>query len=155
MKASQTSFRFPLLGFTPDPNLGEFGYVFPDLESLTVCRAYTLKLGMPDGLELVDAGGARWKVRAVEKVRRYGPLASWLIAATLNWQRYLVDYDLEPLPAMTLAEVKDRVCAEVQVFGDLDDYNEEHEAETAARIARIRAAKTIARVAELADWDGF
>jgi hypothetical protein len=56
---------------------------------------------MADGIELIDADGARWKVQTVEKVRRYGPLASCLIAATLNWQRYLVDYDLEPLPDVT------------------------------------------------------
>lgn len=155
MKASQTSFRFPLLGFAPDSNLGEIGHVFPDLDSLTVCRAYTLKLGMPDGLELIDATGARWKLQTVEKVRRHGPLASWLIAAPLNWQRYRVDYELEPLPAMTLAEVKDRVCAEVQVFGDLDDYTDEYQAETAARISRIRRAKTIAQVAKLTEWEGF
>ena len=155
MKASQTRFRFPLIGFTPDPDLGEFGYVFPDLESLTVCRAYTLKLGMPDGLELIDAGGARWKVKTVEKVRRHGPLALWLVAATLNWQRYVVDYDLEPLPPVTLAELQDRVCAEVQVFGGLDDYIDEHEAETAARIDKIRKAKTIAQVATLTEWEGF
>lgn len=155
MKASQTRFRFPLLGFTPDSELGEFGYVFPDLESLTVCRAYTLKLGMPEGLELIDAGGARWKVRAIEKVRRHGPLALWLIAAPLNWQRYRVDYDLEPLPAVTLAEVQERVCAEMQVFGGLDNPSEADQAHTAATLAKIRSAKTIARVAELSEWEGF
>jgi hypothetical protein len=155
MKASQTCFRFPLLGFTPDPGLGEIGYVFPDLESLTVCRAYTLKLGMPEGLELIDAGGARWKVRAVEKVRRHGPLGWWLIGAPLNWQRYRVDYELEPLPAVTLAEVQDRVCAEVQMFGDLDNPSEADQAHTAATVAKIRRAKTIAKVAELSEWKAF
>ena len=155
MKASETRFRFPLLGFMPEADLGEIGHVFPDLDSLTVCRAYTLKLRMPDGMELIDATGARWKVKTVDKVRRHGPLASWLIAAALNWQRYRVDYELEPLPALTLAEVKDRVCAEVQVFGDLDGPTEDDKAETAAQISRIRRAKTIAQVAKLTEWEGF
>jgi hypothetical protein len=155
MKASEAQFRFPLLGFSPDPNLGELGYMFPDLESLTICRGYTLKTRTPDDLELVDAGGARWKVKRVEKRSRYGPLAFWLVAATLNWQRYRVEYDLEPLPAMTLADVQERVCAVEQAFGDLDDYTEEYAAETAARLAKIRKAKSIARVAKLAEWEGF
>jgi hypothetical protein len=51
--------------------------------------------------------------------------------------------------------VKDRACAEVQVFGDLDDHTEEHPADTGARIPRISAAKTITEVAKLSEWEGF
>ena len=143
------------LGLVPHPDLGEFGHVFYDLDDLTICDANTLKGGAPERLDLIDAEGRRWAVRSVVRVGRAGGFLPWVLGALVGWNRYRLDYELEAAQPVTLDYVKDRVGAVEQVFGNLDDYTEEHEAETADRLAKIRRAKTISRVAKLTEWGGF
>lgn len=155
MKASEAKFRYPVLGFTPSKDYGEFGWQFRDLDSLTVDSAQGAQSRAPIPPELIDANGQRWTVKSWRKVGRYGALFPWLLGGASGWNRYRGDYDLEPLPAVTLEQVQDRVCAVLTVFGEADDYTPEHEAETAALLAKIRKATSISRIAKLADWDGF
>lgn len=110
MKASQEAFAFPILGFVRDPKLGLLTWRFVNWDSLSICTAHQWRTRRPASLELIDVRGSRWKVTSARNVGRPGRLVPWLFASLLTWHSYRLEYEIEPLPSATLAEVKDLVC---------------------------------------------
>lgn len=143
VQAHEVDWRFPVLGFTPDGQM----WGFQDLESLTVCDAHVMKDGDPMGMELVDAGGRSWRVvsmRGTERVKRRGwDLLNFL--APVPWR---LEYELEPVPEMTLDEVQRRACKAFE--SERPEYEAHDEMHLyAAELAKIRSARSVAEIYDL------
>ncbi|WP_249778116.1 hypothetical protein [Phenylobacterium glaciei] len=152
MKTAEAGFRFPVLGFTPEPEI----WAFPDMDTLTSCGPRTLKDNMQLGMELVDADGRRWIVRSVTRI---GRAESWL-ASVLSLLLYAkmqsrIEHELEAVEPMSLDEVKARAYALLEAFPE--DYGQYHESDNmlAPLLAEVRAAKDIASLPELLGLDSF
>ena len=74
MKVSEVAFEFPVMGLGADNDV----WGFRDYRELTTCGRRTLRDDMQKDLELVDAGGRRWKVTAVRRLGRHRSLLPWL-----------------------------------------------------------------------------
>jgi hypothetical protein len=143
---NQPHFRYPLLAFTSDLDM----WVFESEEELTTCGPLTLRDHMQDGMEVVDAEGRSWRVRSM---RRLGPARISL--RTILRRLSKIEHLWEELPSLTLAELKDRVCASVAAHADCQLHFPDDTAELAARQADVRAADSIAAICELSGLDNF
>jgi hypothetical protein len=140
--------EFPLVAFEPKggvsscPNLKEF--TLADLRAVDDC--------LQIGIEVVDSGGAAWRIRGVDIVGRKG----------FFFAQFTIIHDLEPLPPVSLQAVQERVCTSLDAdprsyFGDELIYLDPEDRSTLAEpeeyaklmITRIRAARSIAGVCQL------
>jgi hypothetical protein len=151
MKTAQVDFQFPLIGFTPDKDV----WGFPDRDALTTSGPGSIKEGKPIGMELVDNGGRRWKVLSVTRVGRKGALIPWALGALLSTPQHRIDYELEAMPAITMAEVKARASAGVEAFPLYWAEPSEVETELPAFIAKVEAADSVAELFDLIGLDWF
>jgi len=117
MDASQP--HCPAVGFQRDGNIA----CFPDRESLIRTDSWTLKTGDYDGMELVDACGASWRVRAVKLLGRDGPLWRRPIDFICGYG-FHIELDLEPLPPVPFRELVERICRTAAAHPDFF-YDEE------------------------------
>jgi len=62
--SSDIDFSFPVLGFTRDRE----NWGFANRDKLTKCGPRTLKENTQEGMELIDAGGRRWRVKSIRRV---------------------------------------------------------------------------------------
>jgi hypothetical protein len=106
-------------------------------------------------MELVDAEGRRWVVRSVRRTGRGKPLPAWLISHLLSTPQSRIEHELDAMAALTLDDVKARVCGSLEAFPQ--DYCHEDERDTvfAALLESVRAAKDIAALHELLGLDSF
>jgi hypothetical protein len=155
MKLSEVDISYPVVGFVRDRELGLLTWRFLDWDGLSACQGIYFDKGWAAGLQLIDARLNRWAVTSARKIGRPGHLAPWLIAKICGAQSYRIAYEVERLPSFSLTELQDLVCEDIEQFGEENDHLPEHYAETASRIARVRAASTVAEVMALADWDGM
>lgn len=147
MKTSEASFKFPVLGFTPDREI----WGFPDLDRLSKCGPRTLKEDAQNGMELIDASGHRWRVLST---RRTGRAGSWL-RLLLTWMpQSRIEHELEPLPDVELAEVQERARQALSLSRD-DYYGKEGQAEYKAMVRSIGKARSIAKIYDLLQPDTF
>jgi hypothetical protein len=152
MKTREADCHFPVLGFTPDREI----WGFPDLDTLTSCGPRTLKHNSQSGMELVDVEGRRWVVRSVRRTGRGEPLLAWLISHLLSTPQSRIEHDLDAMAALTLGEVKARVCASLEAFPqDYCHADEREDAIFAELLESVRAAKDIATIHELLGLDSF
>ncbi|HET9159622.1 MAG TPA: hypothetical protein VFN88_03345 [Caulobacteraceae bacterium] len=151
MKTSEVQFHFPVLGWTPDKDI----WAFPDLNTLTSCGPKTLKEDMQANMELVDIELRRWIVRSVHRKGRGKPFALWLISHVISTPQSRIEHELEPMPPVTLDEVKARVCEAMEenpgYYGDSDTVDEE----LRNQMAEVRAAGGVAEIIELLGLDSF
>ena len=149
MRSSETGFEFAILGFTPDQE----NWGFPDLERLTKCGPRTLKESMQDGMELIDAGGRRWRVLSVRRTGRAGSLFDLLPG--FGPPQLRVEQELEELPGLSLTEVQQRVRGSLETFKS--DYTgfEDGEAEFGSLLEKVSQARSIAELYELLQPDTF
>jgi hypothetical protein len=150
MKTAEAGFHFPVLGFTPDREI----WGFQDLDRLTKCGPRTLRGGMQVGMELVDANGRRWLVRSVRRTARAGSLLFHLLPF-LAAPQSRIEHELEPMPALSLDEVRRRASAAMEAYSD--DYYEgdEREAEFEPLLAKVKAAGSVAEIYEVLQPDTF
>ena len=151
MKTAQADCRFPVLGFTPDADV----WGFPDMDGLTSCGPRTLKKDMQSGMELVDADGRRWVVRSVRRTGRAGSLLPWLLRSLLATPQWRIEHELEPLPPVSLEEAQARVCAAMAAHPDYWCEEDERATVLPARLAEVRATKTIAGIHDRLGLDTF
>ena len=152
MKITEAGFAFPVFGFAPDDTLG---WQCDDLSGMMTAREPVFRLHWPKSLTLVDANGSRWAVKSVRRVGRSGSLFGWLVLAPLGKNRCRIEWDLEPLAPLSLADVQNLACDTTARFGEVDDWNEELEAETASEIAKIRNTRSSAEARPLLNWPSF
>jgi hypothetical protein len=152
MKITDAGFAFPVFGFEPGETLG---WQCDDLSGMVTAREPVFRLHWPKSLELVDANGSRWAVKSTRRTGRSGSLFWWLILAPLGKNRCQIEWDLEPMAPLSLAEVQNLACDTTARFGEVDDWNEELEAETAGEIAKIRATRNIAELVPILNWPSF
>lgn len=149
MKSSEVAFRFPVLGFTEDKE----NWGFADLDSLTKCGPRTLKENMQDGMELIDAGGRRWKVLGIRRTGRAGSLLS--LVPGFGPPQSRIEQDLEALPDLSLAQVQERMCASLTAFKSDHMGYEGDEAEFNALLAKVGRVRSIAALYKLLEPDTF
>jgi hypothetical protein len=152
VKTGEANFRFPILGFTPDKDI----WGFPDLNRLTSSGPRSLKENRHIGLELIDADGRRWVVRAVSCTGRAGPLLPWIIGTLLSaTPQSRVELELEPLTPVTLSEMQSRACASLEAFPDYYCEDDERETVLEPLLTKIKATTDIGQVYELLQPDTF
>ena len=147
MKTSEIDLAFPVIGFTVDEDV----WGFRDLRGLTTCGRRTLKKGMQDGMELVDSRGSRWRVSGIEKLGPSGPWWAWVIGQPL----YRIAQEVEPLPPLSLEEIKDRVCAAMLAHPLFWCEEEDQAAEMPVRLAEVRAVTSVAGLFDIMGLDTF
>jgi hypothetical protein len=151
MKTQDVDFQFPVLGFTPDEDI----WAFPDLNALTSCGRKTLREDMQANMELVDAGGRRWIVRAVRRTGRAQSLLMWIISHLISTPQSRIEHELEAMPPISIEETKKRVCASMRVFPGYYGDSDEVDADLEARIAEVRATKSNAEILDVLGLDSF
>ena len=149
MKSSEADLRFPVLGFTHDRE----NWGFPDLDRLTRCGPRTLKENLQDGMELIDAGGRRWKVLGIRRTGRAGSVLSLLPGFGPPQSR--IEQYVEPLPDLSLEEVRERSRESLETFKS--DYTgfDDDEAEFGLLLTKVGQAQSIAELYELLQPDTF
>ncbi|NEX91671.1 hypothetical protein [Caulobacter sp. 17J65-9] len=152
MKTAEAKFSFPVLGFTPDRDI----WGFQDLDALTTCGPLTLKKDMQLGMELIDSDGRRWVVRSVRRTGRKGRFPSWLLWTVLTAApQSRIEHDLDELTPVSLAEALERACAAIEASPDIYGPEGEDEETIETRVAKVRAAKSVAGVFDLIGLDTF
>lgn len=149
---TEAQFVFPVFGFEPEQILG---WQCDGPEGPAVIRENTFRVEKLRNLELVDASGRRWSLKSLRRLGRAGRLISWLLLTPLGSSRCRIEWDLEPMPPLSLTDVQDLACETTARFGEDDDWNDELKAETADLIARIRKARSIAELAPILNWPSF
>lgn len=151
MKSAEARFKFPVLGFTPDREI----WGFQDLNALTSCGPKTLKDDMQRGMELVDGDGRRWVVRSVRRTGRAEPLLLWLLSSVLSTPQSRIEQELDELEPVSLAEIKERVCASLEAFSQDYCADDEREEGLEPLLAQVRSADSVARIYDLTGLDNF
>lgn len=151
MKSTEIDFKYPILGFCKDGDV----WGFPDLNTLTSCGPRTLKKGMEDGLELVDAKQRRWVVRSIQRTGRGEPLWLWILSAMLSTRQSRIEQELEAMPPIPFDKLKERVVVWVEANSENFCLSDEIETELKPLIAKVRAAKTNKRIFDLLGLDSF
>jgi hypothetical protein len=148
MKSGDVGLRFPVLGFTPDRE----NWGFPDLDRLTKCGPRTLKERMQDGMELIDADCRRWRVLSIQRTGRTG---SWLMALLTASPQSRIVQELEELPAVSLADVQQRMRESLENFRA--DYIglEGGESEFSILLEKVSRTRSIAEIYDLLQPDTF
>ena len=151
MKTPEIKFRFPVLGFTPDQ---EF-WGFPDLNTLTSCGPLTLKDNKQAGMELIDADGRRWIVRSIQRTGRAQPILRWLVAHAVSTPQSRIEQEMDKLPSVSIAEIQARACASLEAFPEDYCADDERAEVLEPLLAKVRSAKSVARIFELLGLDSF
>ena len=102
MKSAEVDFKFPVLGILENHYMEHFY----NRDLLTRYAKAPWKGGWLTGMELIDAGGRKWVARSSRKIGTLGPP---IIKFLFGWEVRL-EHDVEPLPSVTLDEVRERVC---------------------------------------------
>ena len=106
-------FDFPILGFTPDGDLGGF----PSLAEFRRCNEHGLKTRRDVGMVLCDDLGRTWTITDVRSLGLQGSaLKRGLARVFASFRIYTVEYTLEPGDTLSLEEIKARVCAAIDKF---------------------------------------
>lgn len=149
MKSSEAGLSFPVLGFTPDRE----NWGFPDLDRLTKCGPRTLKEGMQNGMELVDANGERWRVLSVRRIGRTGSLLDLLPG--FGPQQSRIEQELEQMPTLSLSEVQQTTRKSLETFKS--DYMgfERDEDEFNSLLEKVSDARSVAELYILIQPDTF
>lgn len=151
MKTTEVDFRFPVLGFTSDLEI----WGFPDIDRLTRCGPRTLKENLQIGMELIDAGGRRWIVRATRRTGRPGALFPWLVSMLLtSHAQSRIEHDLDPLESVSLEEAQSRTCTAMEAF-EQDYIGDSREKDFVPLLAKVKRTKTIAGIYKLLQPDTF
>lgn len=149
MLTSEVDFAFPVLGFTPDKEI----WGFPDLNRLTRCGPSTVPQGRQIGMELVDAKGRRWIVRAVERVGPAEPFFKNLLNALLSTPQTRIVQHLDTAEPLSIAAVQDKACASLEAFPE--DYALYEPEDLAAMLAKVRKTRSVKALFELLTPDTF
>lgn len=148
MNANDVKFKYPVFGFPSDGDL----YGFPDLDRLTKCGPSTLKDGMHQGMELVDASLKRWRVLSVRRTGRAGSFLSLLWVFGPRQSR--VELELEAMAPISIEEIQERACMAMEIMKE-DYYGEDGQKEYEDTLKKIRKAKSLARISDLLGPDTF
>jgi hypothetical protein len=149
MKTGEANFHFPVLGFTSDLHI----WGFQDLDRLTRCGPRTLKEDTQIGMEFVDAGGRRWKVRSVRRTGRAGSFLSLLLPFGPPQSR--IEHDLEPMETVSIEELRRRVCTALEAHAETYFEGGERETEFEPLLSAVLAACSVSEVYELLQPDTF
>ena len=149
MKTGEANFHFPVLGFTSDLNI----WGFQDLDRLTRCGPRTLKENTQIGMEFVDADGRRWAVRSVRRAGRAGSFFSLLLPFGPPQSR--IEHDLEPMAAVSIEEVRRRVCAALEAHAENYFEGGERGTEFEPLLSAVRAAGSVGEIYERLQPDTF
>ena len=152
MKTGDVAFEYPVLGISGDNDL----WGFRDYRQLTTCGRRTLRDDMQRGMELVDAGGRRWRVVGVRRLGKSRSFLPWLFWTLLTAvPNYSIEQDLEPLEPLTLDDLKDRVCSAMKAHPEFWCDDPESAAELSQRIRQVRKAKKVAGIDDVLGLDTF
>jgi len=152
MRSTEAALRFPVLGFTPD---GEI-WGFEDLNTLTSCGPRTLREDLQLGMELIDSNKRRWIVRSIRRIGRGEPLVLWLISCLISTRQSRIEQELDELEPVSLDTIRERACASVEKnSSDYGAYDDNKEKILKPLLAKVRSAKSIARIHELLGLDSF
>jgi len=114
---------FPALGFRRDvgrePVPGrELVTWFLDLEDFSTCTTWSLSRGERLGMVLVDHDCRCWRVVAVKDLGVTRSLWERVFRFLMRQSLHRIDQELITQAPLTLAQVKDRVCASIQANPD-------------------------------------
>jgi hypothetical protein len=73
----------------------------------------------------------------------------------ISTPQYRVEYDLEPLPDLSLDEVKSRAAAEVRANADVYTHCDDSGAQLRSLLSGVEKAKTLAEVSRVLGPDTF
>jgi len=149
VKTGEANFHFPVLGFTSDLHI----WGFQDLDRLTRCGPRTLKEDTQIGMELVDADGCRWKVRSVRRTGRAGSLLSLLLPFGPPQSR--IEHDLEPTEAVSIEDLRRRVCTAMEAHAEDYFEGDERETEFEPLLSAVRSASSTSEIYDLLQPDTF
>lgn len=151
MNASEAQLQFPVLGLSADNDV----WGFWDMDGLTVCGPKTLKEGLQDGMELIDADGKRWRVEGIRMIK---PLEAWwkrLFTWILYPPGYRIEQMLTPMEPLGLEAVQERVCSAMQTFPLYWCEEEDIGTVLVERLAEVRATTSIAAIHDVLGLDTF
>ena len=149
MKTSEIDFHFPVLGFTADAEM----WGFPDMDRLTKCGPQTLKENTQAGMELIDADLRRWGVTSIRRIGRAGSILSYLLIFGPPQSR--IEQEVEPLPAISLADVQIRACRSMDLFSKEHYYGDDGQAEYRQTLADVRSTRSVTEIYDLLNPDTF
>jgi len=103
-------------------------------------------------MELIDAGGRRWRVLSIRRVGRAGSVLSllWIFGPPQS----RIEQELVSLQALSLAEVQQRTLDAMEFF-KADYYGEDGQAEYRSTLEKIREARSISDIYDLLQPDTF
>jgi len=148
MQTSEVTFEFPVLGFARGEDLRGFS----DLNTLTSCGRSTLRDDLQKGMELVDSQGRRWIVHSIRRVGRAQSWLRWLVAHLISMPQSRIEQELDELPPVSFAELRERVCAAMEAHEE--DYCWYDEA-LEPILAEVRAAGSVAEIIDRLGLDSF
>lgn len=151
MKASEVTFQFPLLGFTPDRDM----WGFQDLNTLTSCGPQSVKDNRQVGMELIDSSYRRWIVRSLTRTGRAGPFLVWLIMGLLSTRQSRIELELEEIEPVSLSYAQSKAVAGLEAFPEFYCADDEREEVLEPLIAQVKAASSVAEIFELLGLDSF
>lgn len=149
MKTEEIALKFPVLGFTADLDI----WGFQDLDRLTRCGPRTLKEDMQSGMELIDAGGRRWRVVSIRRTGRAGSVLSLIPGFGPPQSR--IEHELEALEPVSIEEVRRRARVALEAHSAEDYYGDDGQADFRKLLASVARAKGIARIYDLIQPDTF
>jgi hypothetical protein len=152
MNAEDANLQFPVLGLSADNDV----WGFWDLEGLTVCGHRTLKEGLQDGMELIDAAGERWRVDRIRMIRPLDPWWKWILTYVLTPTRgFVIEQELTPLDKVDLKTAQERVCSAMQNYPLYWCEESEFDTVLVDRLAEVRGTTSIAAIHDVLGLDTF
>ena len=146
---SEVIFRFPLLGFTSDLEI----WGFQNMDQLTKCGPRTLKEGIQIGMELIDADLRRWKVVSVRRTGRAGSI--WSLLLPFGPPQSRIEHDLEPMEAISIDELRLKVCSALERHAEDYFQGDERETEFEPLLSSARSAGSVSEIYDLLQPDTF
>jgi hypothetical protein len=140
---------YPVLCFTQDGDV----WAVRDEFDLTTCGPETLAKGIQIGMDVVDAAGSRWRVASVRHVG-YPPLSRRSFRLFQPPLRS-IEHELEPMPALSLREVQERVCSSFDAFPEYWCELADKDVVLPELKAEVRATRSIAEIHDRLGVDCF
>ena len=151
VKASETSFRFPVQAFV---SRGETTG-FPDIWCLLTHHAWCFRDNIYPGMELVDAKGRHWITRRAYPVTRQVERRWWHTGPLKPRSWTELELEIEEVEPLSLPELIDRIClseAETRrIWWERhhDPKKQESEEDFQERLTQLRAAKDMDQIYDI------
>ncbi|WP_374572167.1 hypothetical protein [Phenylobacterium sp.] len=120
---TSTPLAFPVLAFAPDvgrhamPGRERLDY-FLDEEGFSTCTSWDLEYGSRQGMLLADCAGRCWRIVRVEDLGVTRGFWERVLRFLLQQSVHRISQEIVEEPALSLVDLKERVCASIAANPD-------------------------------------